>query len=205
MRTLLPQVYYFDAIVSQTTPPPPRSGQLKRDFNWSIRCVRKILQQEMWRTNIGWTFGELWQISESYYLSKVKCVKTISIHNLQNYGWFSIKFKGAILWKSLRAGSRKDKEKIWTDAVIDAVVVTLSNFRKLSGIALVLHYLAIWLVQKNSHNFLDWQDSKLNTTSRVSQRFRQFASSSHRCSFLCSFLRFYGLLKLLWFWTVILF
>lgn len=112
------------------TPPPPRSGQLKRDFNWSIRCVRKILQQEMWRTNIGWTFGELWQISESYYLSKVKCVKTISIHNLQNYGWFSIKFKGAILWKSLRAGSRKDKEKIWTDAVIDAVVVTLSNFRK---------------------------------------------------------------------------
>ena len=111
-------------------PPPPRSGQLKRDFNWSIRCVRKILQQEMWRTNIGWTFGELWQISESYYLSKVKCVKTISIHNLQNYGWFSIKFKGAILWKSLRAGSRKDKEKIWTDAVIDAVVVTLSNFRK---------------------------------------------------------------------------
>ena len=111
-------------------PPPPRSGQLKRDFNWSIRCVRKILQQEMWRTNIGWTFGELWQISESYYLSKLKCVKTISIHNLQNYGWFSIKFKGAILWKSLRAGSRKDKEKIWTDAVIDAVVVTLSNFRK---------------------------------------------------------------------------
>ena len=110
-------------------PPPPRSGQLKRDFNWSIRCVRKILQQEMWRTNIGWTFGELWQISESYYLSKVKCVKTISIHNLQNYGWFSIKFKGAILWKSSRAGSRKDKEKIWTDAVIDAVVVTLSNFR----------------------------------------------------------------------------
>lgn len=28
-------------------PPPLRSGQLKRDFNWSIRCVRKILQQEM--------------------------------------------------------------------------------------------------------------------------------------------------------------
>lgn len=47
MRALLPQVYYFDAIVSQTTPPPLRSGQLKRDFNWSIRCVRKILQQEM--------------------------------------------------------------------------------------------------------------------------------------------------------------
>lgn len=46
MRALLPQVYYFDAIVSQTTL-PPRSGQLKRDFNWSIRCVRKILQQEM--------------------------------------------------------------------------------------------------------------------------------------------------------------